>query len=109
MRVPWKVEWIPLRFDLRPRRERSHPATEAGASPSTSGSIIKLLEGGSRLLGAIDVVSDDRGSVDEGVEVRRSVYEMKDSRFELAFILGEYPAEFVEESVSKGVPRVEGM
>lgn len=41
------------------------------------------------MLGAIEVVSDDRGCVDEGVEVRRSVYEMKDSRFELALILGE--------------------
>jgi len=51
--------------------------------------MIRLLEGGSWLLGAIDVVSDDKGRVDEGVEVRRSVYEMKDSRFELAFILGE--------------------
>lgn len=39
--------------------------------------------------GVIDVVSDDKESVDEGVEVRRSVYEMKDRRFELAFILGE--------------------
>jgi len=62
---------------------------EVGASPSTSGSIIRLLEGGSWLLGAIDVVSDDKGCVDEGVEVRRSVYEMKDSRFELAFMFGE--------------------
>ena len=89
MRVPWKDEWIPLRLDLRPRKERSEAMTEPGASPSTSGSIIRLLEGGSRLLGAIEVVSDDRGCVDEGVEVRRSVYEMKDSRFELALILGE--------------------
>ena len=63
--------------------------TEAGASPSTSGSMIRLLEGGSRLLVAIEVVSDDKGCVDEGVEVRRSVYEMNDSRFELAFMLGE--------------------
>lgn len=89
MRVPWKDEWIPLRLDLRPRKERSEAVTEEGASPSTSGSIIRLLEGGSRLLGVIDVVSDDKGSVDEGVEVRRSVYEMKESRFELAFKLGE--------------------
>ena len=88
VRVPWKDEWIPLRLDLRPRKERSE-AIEVGASPSTSGSMIKLLEGGSRLLGAIEVVSDDKGCVDEGVEVRRSVYEMKDSRFELAFMLGE--------------------
>ena len=63
--------------------------TEGDASPSTSGSMIRLLEGGSRLLGAIDVVSDDKGCVDEGVEVRRSVYEMKDRRFELPFKLGE--------------------
>jgi hypothetical protein len=62
---------------------------EAGISPSTSGSMIRLLEGGSRLLGVIDVVSDDKGSVDEGVEVRRSLYEMKDSRFEPPFKLGE--------------------
>jgi len=89
VRLPWKDEWIPLRLDLRPRKERSELTTEAGASPSTSGSMIRLLEGGSRLLGAIDVVSDDKGCVDEGVEVRRSVYEMKDSRFELAFMLGE--------------------
>ena len=89
MRVPWKDEWIPLRLDLRPRRERSEAVTEEGTSPSASGSIIRLLEGGSRLLGLIDVVSDDRGSVDEGVEVRRSEYEMKDSRFEFAFRLGE--------------------
>jgi len=89
VRVPWKDEWIPLRLDLRPRRERSEAMTEAGASPSTSGSIIKLLDGGSGLPGVIDVVSDDKGSVDEGVEVRRSLYEMKDKRFELAFILGE--------------------
>lgn len=41
------------------------------------------------MLGVIDVVSDDRACVDEGVEVRRSVYEMKDNRFELAFMLGE--------------------
>ena len=80
---------MPLRLDLRPRKERSEAAAEAGASPSTSGSMIKLLEGGSRLLGEIDVVSDDKGCVDEGVEVRRSVYEMKDKRFELAFIFGE--------------------
>jgi hypothetical protein len=85
--VPWN-EWIPLRLDLRPRKERSE-VTEASASPSTSGSMIRLLEGGSRLLGAIDVVSDDKGSVDEGVEARRSLYEMKDRRFEPAFILGE--------------------
>jgi hypothetical protein len=71
--------------------------------------MIRLLEGGSRLLGAIDVVSDDKGSVDEGVEVRRSVYEMKDSRFELAFMLGEWPDAFEEESVSQVVARVEGM
>lgn len=89
MRVPWKEEWIPLRLDLRPRKERSGAMTEPGASPSTSGSMIKLLEGGSGLPGVIDVVSDDKESVDEGVEVRRSVYEMKDRRFELAFILGE--------------------
>jgi hypothetical protein len=63
--------------------------TEEDASPSTSCSIIRLLEGGSRLLGAIDVVSEDKGRVDEGVEVRRSVYEMNDRRFELAFMLGE--------------------
>ena len=87
--MPWKDEWIPLRLDLRPRKERSEVMTEAGASPSTSGSMIRLLEGGSRLLVAIEVVSDDKGCVDEGVEVRRSVYEMNDSRFELAFMLGE--------------------
>jgi len=89
VRVPWKDGWIPLRLDLRPRKERSEAAIEAGASPSTSGSMIRLLEGGSRLLEAIDVVSDDKGCVDEGVEVRRSVYEMKDNRFEFAFKLGE--------------------
>ena len=89
MRVPWKDEWIPLRLDLRPRKERSEVTTEEGASPSASGSMIRLLEWGSRLLGAIEVVSDDKGCVDEGVQVRRSVYEMKDSRFELAFMLGE--------------------
>ena len=88
MRVPWN-EWIPLRLDLRPRKERSELKTEAGASPSISGSMIRLLEAGSRSLEAIDVVSDDKGCADEGVEVRRSVYEMKDSRFELAFMLGE--------------------
>jgi len=63
--------------------------TEGDVSPSTSDSTIRLLEGGSRLLGAIEVVSDDKGCVDEGVEVSRSVYEMNDSRFELPFILGE--------------------
>lgn len=41
------------------------------------------------MLGAIDVVRDDKGCVDEGVEVKRSVYEINDSRFELAFMLGE--------------------
>jgi len=51
--------------------------------------MIKLLEGGSWLPGVIDFVSDDNGYADEGVEARRSVYEMKDSRFELAFMLGE--------------------
>ena len=89
MRGPWKDEWIPLRLDLRPRKERSEAVTERGTSPSTSGSTIRLLEGGSRLLGAIDVVNDDKGSVDEGVEVRRSLYEMKDNRFEFALRLGE--------------------
>lgn len=89
MRGPWNDEWIPLRLDLRPRKERSEAVTEEGASPSTSCSIIRLLEWGSRLLGVIDVVCDDKGRVDEGVEVRRSVYEMKDRRFELAFMLGE--------------------
>jgi len=82
---------MPLRLDLRPRKERSEAVTEGGASPSTSGSMIRLLEGGSRLLGAIDVVNDDKGSVDEGVEVRRSLYEMKDNRFEFALRLGEWP------------------
>jgi len=80
---------MPLRLDLRPRKGRSEATTEAGASPSTSGSMIRLLEGGSRLLGVIDVVSDDKGSADEGVDVRRSLYEMKDSRFEPPFKLGE--------------------
>jgi len=51
-------------------------------------------------------VSDDKGSVDEGVEVRRSVYEMKDNRFVLAFILGECPDAFEEERASNGVARV---
>lgn len=91
MRGPWNDEWIPLRLDLRPRKERSEAVTEWGASPSTSDSMIRLLEGGSRLLGAIDVVNDDKGSVDEGVEVRRSLYEMKDNRFEFALRLGEWP------------------
>jgi hypothetical protein len=72
VRVPWK-EWIPLRLDLRPRKERSEAATEGDASLSASGSTIRLLEGGSRLLGEIEVVSDDKGWADEGVEVRRSV------------------------------------
>lgn len=94
---------MPLRLDLRPRRERSE---EGRTSPSTSGSIIKLLEGGSRLLGAIDVVSDDKGRVEEGVEVRRSVYEMNDNRFELAFMLGEWPDAFEEESVSQVAVRL---
>lgn len=76
-------------MDFRPRKERSEAITEGGASPSVSGSMIRLLEGGSRLLGAIDVVSDDKGCADEGVEARRSLYEMKDSRFELGFRLGE--------------------
>jgi hypothetical protein len=71
--------------------------------------MIRLLEGGSRLLGLIDVVSDDKGCVDEGVEVRRSVYEMKDRRFELAFIFGEWPAAFAEERESQVVVRVEGI
>jgi hypothetical protein len=82
---------------------------EGDASPSTSGSIMRLLEGGSRLLEVIDVVSDDKGCVDEGVEVRRSVYEMKDNRFELAFILGEWPDAFEEERVSQVAVRVGGM
>ena len=47
--------------------------------------------------------------MDEGVEVRRSVYEMKDSRFELAFMFGEWPAAFVEERESQVVAREEGM
>jgi len=76
-------------LDLRPRKERSEAVAGPGDSPSTSGSMIKLLEGGSWLPGVIDVVSDDNGYADEGVEARRSVYEMKDSRFELAFMLGE--------------------
>lgn len=80
---------MPLRLDLRPRKERSEAPAEAAASPSASGSIIRLREGGSRLLEVIEVVSDDKGCVDEGVEVRRSVYEMKDSRFEFAFKFGE--------------------
>lgn len=56
----------------------------------------------------IDVVSDDRGCVDEGVDVKRSVYEMKDNLFELAFMLGECPDAF-EERVSRVVVRVGGM
>jgi len=40
------------------------------------------------LVEVIDVVRDDKGCVEEGVEVRRSVYEMKDNRFE-EFMLGE--------------------
>jgi hypothetical protein len=51
--------------------------------------MIKLLEGGSRLPEVIDVVSDDKGWVDEGVEAKRSWYEMNDNRFALAFMLGE--------------------
>jgi len=92
---------MPLRLDLRPRKERSEAMAEEEASPSTSGSIIRLLEGGSRELEAIDVVSDDKGWEDEGVEVKRSVYEMKDSLFEFPFILGECPDAFEEESVSQ--------
>lgn len=68
--------------------------------------MIKLLEGGSGLLGAIDVVSDDKGRVEEGVDVRRSVYEMNDNRFELAFMLGEWPDAFEEESVSQVAVRL---
>jgi hypothetical protein len=79
---------------------------EGEDSPSTSGSMIRLLEGGSRLVEVIDVVSDDKGSVDEGVEVRRSVYEMKDNRFVLAFIVGECPDAFEEERVSRVVVQV---
>lgn len=103
MREPWKDEWIPLRFDLRPRKDLSGAIVEEGVSPSTSGSTIRLLEGGSRLLEVIDVVSDDKGWADEGVEVRRSVYEMKDNRFVLAFIFGEWPDAFEEERVSHRV------
>jgi len=99
---------MPLRLDLRPRKERSEAMADGEPSPSTSGSMIRLLEGGSRLVVAIDVVSDDKGCVDEGVEVRRSVYEMKDSRFELAFMLGEWPAVLVERE-SKVVAREEGI
>lgn len=54
----------------------------------------------------IDVVSDDKGSVDEGVEARRSVYEMNDNRFELAFMLGEWPDAFEAESVSQVAARL---
>lgn len=97
---------MPLRLDLRPRKERSEAITEGGESPSASGSIIKLLEGGSRLLEVIDVVSDDKGCVDEGVEVRRSVYEMKDNRFEPEFMLGEWPDAFEEVRVSQVAVRV---
>lgn len=57
-------------------------------------------------MGVIDVVSDDKGSVEEGVEVRRSVYEMNDNRFELAFMLGEWPGAFEEESVSQVAVRL---
>ena len=64
---------MPLRLDLRPRKDRSEATAEGEDSPSASGSMIRLLEGGSRLLEVIDVVSDDKGWVDEGVEVRRSV------------------------------------
>jgi len=71
--------------------------------------MIRLLEGGSRLLEVIDVVSDDKGSVDEGVEVKRSVYEMNDNRFALAFMLGEWPDGFEEEWVSQVVVRVGDM
>lgn len=99
---------MPLRLDLRPRRVLSEAMTEEGESPSTSGSIIKLLEGGSKLLEVIDVVSDDKGCVDEGVDVRRSVYEMKDNRFAFAFVLGEWPDAF-EERVSQVVVRLGGM
>lgn len=100
---------MPLRLDLRPRKERSEAPAEAAASPSASGSIIRLREGGSRLLEVIEVVSDDKGCVDEGVEVRRSVYEMKDSRFEFAFKFGEWPEAFEEESVSQVAVRVGDM
>jgi len=99
---------MPLRLDLRPRKDRSE-AIAGGVSPSTSGSMIRLLEGGSRLLEVIDVVSDDKGSVDEGVEVKRSVYEMNDNRFALAFMLGEWPDGFEEEWVSQVVVRVGDM
>lgn len=79
--------------------------TEAEASPSASGSMIRLLEGGSGLPGAIDVVSEDKGWAEEGVEVRRSVYEMKDKRFE-GLILGECPDAFEQERVSQVAARV---
>ena len=91
---------------MRPRKDLSEPIAEGGESPSTSGSIIRLLEWGSRLLEVIDVVSDDKGCVDEGVEVRRSVYEMKDNRFAVPFMLGEWPDVFEEERVSRVVVRV---
>ena len=97
---------MPLRLDLRPRKVWSEAIPEGGESPSPSGSIIKLLEGGSRLLEVIEVVSEDKACVDEGVEVRRSVYEMKDNRFVLAFILGEWPDTFEEERVSQVAVRV---
>jgi len=61
------------------------------------------------LLEVIEVVSDDKGSVDEGVEVRRSEYEMKDSRFGFAFRFGEWPDGFEEDKVSQVVARVGGM
>ena len=87
---------------MRPRKDRLEAAA-GDKSASTSGSIIKLLEGGSRLLEVIDVVSDDKGCEDEGVAVRMSVYEMKDNRFEL--VVGEWPEVF-EARVSRVAVRV---
>jgi len=54
-------------------------------------------------------VIDVKVCADEGVEVKRSVYERNDNRFALAFMLGEWPDAFEEERLSQVAIRVGGM
>lgn len=67
-------------------RLRNEPC-ESSTSMS-SGSRKRLRETGSGWLALIPVVRDDSGRVDDGADVRRSVYERKERRLE-AFILGD--------------------